>query len=45
MGQTLHFGLQAKQQPFSALDHDEVGHTPAKRWPAAFARDDASLSL
>jgi hypothetical protein len=28
MGQTLHFALQEKQQPFSALDHDEVGHTP-----------------
>jgi len=29
MGQTLHFALQEKQQPFSALDHDEVGtHLP-----------------
>ena len=31
MCQTLHFALQEKQQPFSALDHDEVGHTPVKR--------------
>jgi hypothetical protein len=29
MGQTLHFALQEKQQPFSALDNDEVGtHLP-----------------
>jgi len=43
--QSRHFALQEKQRPFSASDHHELGDRPAKRWPAAFARDDASLSL
>ena len=30
-GQSLHFALQEKQRPFSASDHHEVGHRPAKR--------------
>ena len=25
-GQTLHFALQEKQEPFSASDHHDVGH-------------------